>query len=55
LIAIPENALHQFKRYNPSTTLIACNMKTNYFTKENGGLVGVSHNNKVIPVARANA
>jgi hypothetical protein len=45
---------HQFKKYIPSTTLIACAVKTNYFTARNRELVGVSHNNQVIPVARAN-
>jgi hypothetical protein len=53
LIAITENPFHQLKKYIPSTTLIACDIKTNYFTARNRDLVGVSHNNQVIPVARA--
>jgi len=53
-IAIPENTFHHLKKYVASTMLIACAMKTNYFTARNRELVGVSHNNQVIPVARAN-
>jgi hypothetical protein len=35
--------------------VIACSLKTNYLLGKNRNLVGLSHNHKMIPVARADS